>query len=212
MRNVDINKLEPNSHAYKNAKAESVNREKLKPMIDKNHLVSTKKPLSKKFKEAFIEKDVEDVKSWFVFEVLIPGVKNAILDMLTMQFFGYTDRRDRGDSRRRNGSKINYSSFSGGSSRRERDRRRDDTYRSDEDVDFRHIVLVERIDAENIIEEMRHRIKVYGSVTVADLLDLVGCTGRYTDNNYGWDDDRDIGIRRISSGFLIDVSEPKYLE
>ena len=44
------------------------------------------------------------------------------------------------------------------------------------------------------------------------LLDLVDVPGRYTDNNWGWDDDRDIGIRRVSSGYLIDVAEPKYLD
>ena len=79
-------------------------------------------------------------------------------------------------------------------------------------MDFRNIVLRQRDDAERLIEEMRRRIRNNDSASVADLLDLIDIPGRYTDNNWGWDDERDIGIRRVSSGYLIDVAEPKYLD
>ena len=223
MADIDVNSLEPNSHKYKAEKANGGNkkepgsREKVSPIVKRDQVVSTKKPLGKKFAETFMTEDAKDVKSWLLMDVIIPGVKNTILDILSMMFFGEVDNRRRG-RRRRDDDRRDYSSYySGGSSssrdRRDSRRRRDDSYYdSDDRVDFRNMVLRNRDDAEDLIEEMRRRIKVEGSVSVATLLDLIDVPGRYTDNNWGWDDERDIGIRRVSSGYLIDVAEPKYLD
>lgn len=223
MADIDVNSLEPNSHKYKAEKAnggdkkEPGSREKVSPIVKRDQVVSTKKPLGKKFAETFMTEDTKDVKSWLLMDVIIPGVKNTILDILSMMFFGEVDsRRGRGKRRRYDDDRRDYSSYySGSSSNRERrsSRRKDNSYYdSDDRVDFRNIVLRNRDDAEDLIEEMRRRIKSEGSVSVATLLDLVDVPGRYTDNNWGWDDDRDIGIRRVSSGYLIDVAEPKYLD
>lgn len=222
MGSININSLEPNSHKYKAEKANGGNqdpksRERVSPIVKRDQVVSTKKPLSKKFAETFMTEDTKDVKSWLLMDVIIPGVKNTILDILSMMFFGEVDsRRGRGKRRRYDDDRRDYSSYYGGSSsNRERrsSRRKDDSYYdSDDRVDFRNIVLRNRDDAEDLIEEMRRRIKSEESVSVATLLDLVDVPGRYTDNNWGWDDDRDIGIRRVSSGYLIDVAEPKYLD
>lgn len=222
MADIDVNSLEPNSHKYKAEKAKSgvpntaqKSREKISPVIDKDQVVSTKKPLGKKFAETFMTEDTKDVKSWLIMDVLIPGIKNTILDILSMMFFGEVDSRSRRGRKRGRDDRTDYSSYYRGSSdRKDRDsrRRRDDRYDSDDRVDFRNIVLRKRDDAERLIEEMRRRIRNNDSASVADLLDLIDIPGRYTDNNWGWDDERDIGIRRVSSGYLIDVAEPKYLD
>ena len=222
MADIDVNSLEPNSHKYKAEKANGGNqdlksREKVSPIVKRDQVVSTKKPLSKKFAETFLTEDTKDVKSWLLMDVIIPGVKNTILDILSMMFFGEVDNQRGRGRKRRDDDRRDYRSYYGGSSssrdRRDSRRCRDNSYYdSDDRVDFRNIVLRNRDDAEELIEEMRRRIKVEGSVSVATLLDLVDVPGRYTDNNWGWDDDRDIGIRRVSSGYLIDVAEPKYLD
>lgn len=219
MADIDLNSLEPNSHKYKAEKVQEdsarKSRDKILPVVDRDRVVSTKKPLGKKFAETFMTEDTNDVKSWLIMDVLIPGIKNTILDILSMMFFGEVDTRSRrGRSRRDRDDRVSYSSYYRSSSdRRDRDsrRKRDDRYDSDDRVDFRNIVLRERDDAERVINAMRNRIRDDGSSSVADLLDLIDVAGRYTDNNYGWDDERDIGIRRVSSGYLIDVAEPKYL-
>lgn len=218
MGEVNIDSLEGNSHKQKAEKAASSqkSREKISPVVNREQVVSTKKPLSKKFAETFMTEDTKDVKSWLLMDVIIPGVKNTILDILSMMFFGEIESRSRRRRRDRD-DRVNYSSYYRGSSdRRDRDSRRhrdrDDRYDSDDRVDFRNIILRHRDDAERVINAMRDRIRDDGSASVADLLDLIDVAGRYTDNNYGWDDERDIGIRRVSSGFLIDVAEPKYLD
>lgn len=217
MAEIDVNSLEPNSYKYKADKAAGKVETKKKAIVSKGGIVSTKKPLGKKMAETFMSEDTKDVKSWLLLDVIIPGIKNTILDMISMMFFGEVNRRtSRGRSRRDRDDYTSYSSYyrgSGVSSRRDRSSNsRRDHYDSDDHVDFRNIVLRTRIDAENVIEEMRERIRKDGSASVADLLDLIDVAGRYTDNNYGWTDERDIGIRRVSSGYLIDVAEPKYLD
>lgn len=213
MADIDVNSLEPNSHKYKAEKAQK-SKEKISPVVNRDQIVSTKKPLGKKIAETFMTEDTKDVKAWLLKDVIIPGIQNTILDILSMMFFGEVDSRTkRSRSRKDRDDRYDYSScYRGSSSRRSRRRDRDDRYDSDDRVDFRNIVIRNREDAEQIVEEIRRRIEKDGSASVADLLDMIDASSRYTDNNWGWDDERDIGIRRISSGFLIDVSEPKYLD
>ena len=45
----------------------------------------------------------------------------------------------------------------------------------------------------------------YHIVRVADLYDLVGVTGDYTDNNYGWTNIRNAKIVRVRDGYKIDM-------
>lgn len=207
MSEVDMNSLQPNSHKYKEEKEK---KSKLSPIVDKDQIVSTKKPFSKKIFDTFLMDDSKDIKSWLIYDVLIPGAKNTVLDVLSMMFFGELSSRNRSSrSRYRREERDDYRSYYRSSN--ERSKRRDDRYNSDDRIDFRNIILRNRENAEDLIEEMRRRIKNDGSASVADLLDLIDASSRYTDNNYGWDDERDIGIRRVSSGYLIDVAEPKYL-
>ena len=46
-------------------------------------------------------------------------------------------------------------------------------------------------------------IETYGLVRVADLYDLVGITGNYTDNKYGWMNIRNAEIMRVRDGYMI---------
>ena len=43
----------------------------------------------------------------------------------------------------------------------------------------------------------------YGIVRVADLFDLVGITGDYTDNKYGWTNIRSAEVVRVRDGYKI---------
>ena len=56
---------------------------------------------------------------------------------------------------------------------------------------------------------MGELIDVYGQVTVADLYDLVGVTGNYTDNKYGWTNIRNAETIRVRDGYMLKL--PKVL-
>lgn len=219
MATIDIDSLEPNSHKYNAEKAAKKDRKKIAPVVGRDQIVSTKKPLGRRLSETFLTEDTKDVKSWVLTEVIIPGVKDTILDILNIIFYGDVDSRSRRGGRPRRGKdddRVNYSSYYRGNSYSGRSSRRKigDRYDSDDKVDFRNIVLRERYDAEKIVDEMRRRIQDpdIGVVSIGDLLDMIDVAGRFTDFDYGWDDERDIGIRKVSSGFLIDVAEPKYIK
>ena len=224
MAGIDLNAIEPNSHAYKEEKAASMGEKssldtkkkeakektKLKPVVKKGNVVTTKKPLGKRISSIFTEKDGKDIRNYIVFDWLIPGIKNGILDILSLMFFD--EVRDRKSGRRRQDrERTSYSSYYRGESSRSRDcdKKR---YRDDDKVDYRNIILEHRDDAEDVIDALQRRIEKSGAATIADLMDLIDETSRFTDNNWGWTRTRDIGIRRVSRGYLIDVAEAEYLE
>lgn len=212
MAKVDMESLKPNSYKYREemAEKESGEREKLKPVIQNDRVVSTKKSLGRKFAETFLGENLKDVARYLIWDVAVPGLKNGLLDTLEMMWFGRTSGRGSGGRRQ-----TSYSSCYRGTNRssRERREREHDRYDRDEDqkVDYRNIVLKYRQDAEDVVDALYDRIEKYGSASVADLLDLIGQTGAYTDNNWGWDRKQDIGVRRIDRGFLIDVAPAEYI-
>lgn len=71
--------------------------------------------------------------------------------------------------------------------------------------DFDEIVLETRGDAEIVIEKLRDTLAQYDVVTVADLYDLVGITGSFTDNKWGWYNLRDARVSPVRGGYLLDL-------
>lgn len=188
------------------------NREKHPPIVSNDQIVSTKKSLGKKFSDAFVTEDLKEVKTWLIKDNIIPGIKKGLLNILSMIFFGEQFYNSDDKGRYYPDDRTSYSSYyKGKSSSKRSDFKHYNQYDSDDKVDFRNIVLRNREDAEMIVEEMRRCIRNEDSASVAYLLDLIDEPSRYTDNDWGWKDERDIGIRRISSGFLIDVAEPRYI-
>lgn len=215
MAEVKLEDIKPNS--YK-SKEQSVKKEapKATPVVSKSAVVSTKKPLTQKFKDAFIAEDVADIKSWFVEDILIPGAKNTVLDMLSMMFFG---NRSSGRNTSYNFSRRGSQSYGGASyasyynSQRGSERPANPTrsYHNSK-IDYRDIVLERRDDAQKVVDEMRFRIGEYGQVSIAEMLDFMEITSNFNDNNWGWTRPNDIGIRRLNNGWLIDVAEAEPLE
>ena len=48
--------------------------------------------------------------------------------------------------------------------------------------------------------------------TVADLYELVGVTGEYTDNKYGWDSLGSASVTRVRGGYLVDLPRTRLLD
>lgn len=212
---IDTSSIKPNSYKYKDEQMryneQQETRDKITPVVKKDGIVSTKKPLSQKFAETFMSEDTDDIKSYILMDVIIPGIKNAVLEVLEMAFFGTVSGK-RKNSRKE--ERTDYRSYYGDSnvvrrdSRRERDRRS----KRDDRLDYRNIVLLNREDAEEVIDQLHKRIKKYGAVSIAELFDLIDEPSNERDNDWGWKDERDIRLRRVSRGYLIDVVEAEYLD
>lgn len=208
--------LKPNSYSYKKSE-ESKKEERLTPVVEKSALVSTQKPFSRKLLDVFLPEDLKKMNGKTVKDTLLTGLRRGFWSSMSMMFGDIASIFDTDDYGRDSyygysgrGSYHDYSGSyrrSSGSS----SRHGDNPYRNDDKVDYRHIVLDKRQDAEKVAGRLQERIEVQGYTTVADLFDLVRVTSKYTDNNWGWTHPEDIRIRRIASGFLIDVPEAEYV-
>lgn len=150
----------------------------------------------------FISEDAKNVKSYVFGEVLIPAIKKAISDIVTdgidIILYGET----RGKNRRSTADRVSYRNYYDDRSRNssrmnERQAIMAGSYSYDD------IILSTRGEAEDVLSRMDELIETYGLVRVADLYDLVGITGNYTDNKYGWMNIRNAEIMRVRDGYMI---------
>lgn len=210
MISVDRSMLPPNNEK-KQERREDRDRETLESVV-KNGTVSQAKPsIGRRIRNLFISEDVGDVKSWLLYDVTIPFMKDTLLDMIEMAFFGSTrgSRRRGSIGKSYGGGQTNYrASYSPKDDRRDRDRGRRDSSK----VDYQDIVLSDRYDAKNVVETLYERIEKYGNATVADLLELTGHSSTYPDTCYGWESPTQIGVRRVSDGYLIEVSRAEAID
>lgn len=173
----------PNSHRYRENQADTpVERKKVEKVV-KGVVKTKKKSQIHKFTDIFVAEDIRDVKTYLIDDLLIPSIKNTILDLIvegaTIIFKGEPGRN------RKSGSSVDYVSYRRYADRDRRDDRHRDT-RTRTSYGFDDIILESRGEAERVLTRMDELIDTYGFVTVADLYDLVGKTCNYTDNKYGW--------------------------
>ena len=71
------------------------------------------------------------------------------------------------------------------------------------------IILENGAEADAVLSRMQDIINTYGFASVADLYDLVGITGEYTDNKYGWTNiDNAITIHTLNDKCKLYMSKP----
>ena len=162
---------------------------------------SRKKSGVSKLAEGFLQKDMGDVKSYILSEVIIPHVQKTILDVinngLSLLFYGEIQPKSKGT----NASKVSYRSYY---EKRDNDRR--EVYRrSSSAYDFDDIAFESRGDAEEVLVGMQDIIDRYdGVVSVFDLYELAGVhSDRHTDNKYGWTDISSASVGRTRDGYYV---------
>ena len=196
-----MEEYKPNSHKYKEDQKRAIPEKKVEKVIS-GTVKSKKKSEIKKFADVFISEDVNNVKSYILLEVLVPAIKKAISDIVTngidMILYGGTGKTKSNTA----ASKVSYRSYY--------DSRRDySAVRTKTGYNYDDIIFDNRGEAEDVLSRMDELVSTYGLVSVADLYDLVGITGNYTDNNYGWTDIRSASVIRVRDGYMIKL--PKAL-
>ena len=190
----------PNSHKTKeDQKTQIAEREKKEKIISGTAKVK-KKGAKSKFAEMFIAEDASNVKSYIVSDVLIPAAKKLVSDIvkdgIEMILYGGTNR-----GKRTPGYRADYVSYNRYSDRRYDDRPRDEVGRGG--YSYNDVYLDSRGEAEEVLDQMGNIIEEYGMVSVMDLYDLVGITGQYTDNKYGWTNIRNAEPVRTNDGYML---------
>ena len=69
-------------------------------------------------------------------------------------------------------------------------------------------VFDSRSSAEKVLEDLNDVMKLYGTVRVADMYDLVGETSPYTANDYGWKNLNTALVVRVCNGYKLRLPSP----
>lgn len=189
----DLNNYKSNSNRSKENKLEEHKLEK----IVTGPVVTRKKSGFDKIKGEFISDDAKNIKSYVFGEVLIPAIKKAISDIVTDGISILLYGESRGGSKRSTADRVSYRSYYDTSYDRRPSIGRSSSYSYDD------IILNSRGEAEDVLARMDELMDTYGLVRVADLYDLVGITGNYTDNKYGWTNIHSAEVVRVRDGYMI---------
>lgn len=204
---IDVSNIPPNSHKYKKEQ-QALADKKVKKVVSGTVKAKKKSELSK-FMGTFISEDAPSVGDYILSDVLIPVIKNTILDIITgsaNMIFGGSRRRD---SRSNPISNISYTKFYERGGDRFRDDRRSEP-KTKSRFDYDEITFSSRGDAEAVLMQMEEIIGTYKVVTVADLYDMIDLTAPYTAEKYGWMDIRSADVyRAVGGGYKIGL--PKAL-
>lgn len=174
-------------------------------------VVRRKKPLGKRFRETFVGgDDIQGVMQYVTLEVLAPAAKDMVADALTQtverMIFGETRSAGRRTATRAGSSYVSYNRISSGPRRETREDPRPSLSRqARRNHDFDEIILETRVEANEVIDKLYLLIDQYGQASVNDLYELVGITGEYTDEKWGWLALPGATSVRVRDGYLLNL-------
>ena len=190
----------PNSNRFKEEQKQKETERKTLEKVVTGKVITKKKSKFSKFLDEFISEDARSVKSYVFGEVLIPAIKKAISDIVTDGIDIILYGESKNGRRRSTADRVSYRSYYDGGTRRTSMNERQAITSG---YSYDDIILNTRGEAEDVLARMDELMSTYGLVRVADLYDLVGITGNYTDNKYGWTNIRSAEIMRVRDGYMI---------
>ena len=193
------------SNSYKSREENALASQEKKQItkVTKGAVKTKKKNEMPKLGDMFISEDASKVKSYILMDVLVPTIKKAISDIVKngvhMILYGEVGQ----SNKRTYASTVSYRDYYDNGGRGAS--RFDDTPRARTRVgyNFDDIILETRGEAEEVLSSMDELIETYGSVSVADMYDLVGISCEYTDNKYGWKNIRTAEPVRVRGGYML---------
>lgn len=206
-----------NSHRAKKVTNEEESSKKIEKVVV-GSVVRQKKPLGRRFLDTFFGGDAQGVVGYVFIDVLVPAAKDMIADAVTTgierMIFGEVRSSNRRSSIRSNSSSgyVSYNRFSSGQAPGRREDPRDLSRKARGSHDFDEIILATRAEAQEVIGRLFDLVSQYEVATVSDLYELVGVSGNYTDEKWGWTDIRGAGVTRVRNGYLLDLPRPELLK
>ena len=201
-----INDFKSNSHKSKERKTD-LSESKRTEKIVSNPVKTKKKSEVRKLADIFISEDAANVKSYIIWDVLVPTIKKAVSEIIKngsdIVIFG-EKKRDNSSGR----SKVSYGGFyDKGSETRMSYETRERTR-----FDYENIVINTRAEAEEVLDEMQDLIVRYGVVRISDLYDMVELTAPYTGNRYGWTTIQGAKPIRVDDGYILKLPRPRPID
>lgn len=190
-----------NSHRSRENSQESPPEKRVEKVVT-TPVKSKKKGEIQKFAGLFVPEDITSVKSYVLFDVVVPLIKKALSDTVDAILYPGEDR----SKKRTPAARVAY----GNQYEREADRRNYAAARTRNGYSYDDYIIGTRGEAEEVLSRMDDLMETYGLVSVADFYDMVGVTGNYTDNKYGWTDIRSAQVMRVREGGYM-IKLPKAL-
>jgi len=213
-----VEEFPTNSHKAKAAPEENTDTTKKIEKVTTGVVMTRKKPLGKRFAETFFGGDTKGVLNYVMIDVLLPAAKDMIADAVSQgierMIFGEARSTSRRTGMRPGGHSgyVSYNRFAPNNQQRQREEPRNVSRRARASHDFDEIILATRVEAEEVISRLFDIIARYEQATVSDLYELVGVSGNFTDEKYGWTDVRGAGVVRTRNGYLLDLPKPEQLD
>lgn len=180
------------SNSYKSKETNNADDKKKLEKVVVGQVKTKKKNGLGKFLGGFISDEPHDIKSYLFKDVVVPTIKKTITDVVDMILYGGHGKRSRST-----GTKVSYRSFYDDP----RDSRTEP--RGLQAYSYEEVILETRADAEEVLDKLNEIIDTYKIASVADLYDLVGLTGNYTDNRYGWTNIASADVIRTRDGYQL---------
>lgn len=175
--------LPNNSHKYRDIQKQKEESKKIE-RVTHGEVKFKKKSAFRQFIDQFIQEDGQKIKSYVCNDVLIPSIKQAVSDIVSntinLLFYG-----DAGRSRRNVADRVSYKNYNSYSSYSNPSNNYQ-TQRNNAAFMFENVCFNSRREAVDVLDRMFEILDLYGVVSVSDVNQLVGISGSFTDNNYGW--------------------------
>lgn len=173
-------------------------RPEMEPVV--KHPGRLAKPsLAKKAASTFLAEDIENVKSFIIFDVIVPGIKEAFLSSMEMLLFGSTRRGGRRNVGRTN-ERVSYDTYYDSSRNGRSDRGRSTSNGGKSSIN--DIELDYPDEADDAVEAIQERIIRYGDASLQDLFRACRMSYDHVDQNWGWErgQENDFYTQRLRNG------------
>lgn len=212
----------PSNAKNTGGKNEEPRKPRVESVLSKGEVTERKVPLFQRFLRGTVS---EGRNIWMnvAYGVLLPAAKdmvaNAGNEVIERSLFGEARGRPRSGrgsyGQQSYGSSYSYrtpyNSYSGPAGARPdpREQRRDNMDRYNRsNHEFRDLMIPTHVQAMEVIAQLQWLVNEYGQATVADFYDLMGRTGTFADEKYGWVDLSQLRAERVAGEYALNLPRP----
>lgn len=167
-------------------------------------ITKNQSPVKKLFK-AFVQEDINSVKDYLIYDLVIPEVKNFILDTVRTFLFGKN-----GNSAAKRNSSWGQGVYTAYSNISNNNQKQKAVVASRPGYNMRDIYCETRDDGEAILDELAEQLQTFKTVSIDELYQIAGVASvSPTDLNWGWTDISNACLVRGRDGlYLLSMPEP----
>lgn len=182
-----------------------------KPVV-KGNVKIKKEPLSRKFSDVFLSDSIDNVKSYVIFDVVVPAIKDLIVSMVT----NGTEMLVNGRSGGNRGSNRGRTDYNARFTRGNNIGHNEGPIRGNprDRYSYNDIIFDSRGDAREVLDCMFDILDRFKMVSIADFYELAHAEEceKYTDRKYGWFELSSADITRDRDGYRINLPRPELLD